>query len=152
MHRLSVVQTLPISLESAWDFFSNPQNLAKITPPEMNLIPTSPLPSETYPGLFITYKVKPLLGIPMTWVTEITQVREQAFFVDEQRLGPYRIWHHQHHFKAVKGGVEMIDIVDYRLPLGPIGVLLQKIMVGKMLTNIFEYRKKRLVELFGTLA
>lgn len=152
MHRLSVVQTLPISLESAWDFFSNPQNLAKITPPEMNLIPTSPLPSETYPGLFITYKVKPLLGIPMTWVTEITQVREQAYFVDEQRLGPYRIWHHQHHFKAVKGGVEMIDIVDYRLPLGPIGVLLQKIMVGEMLINIFDYRRKRLVELFGTLA
>ncbi|MCF8244522.1 MAG: SRPBCC family protein [Saprospiraceae bacterium] len=118
----------------------------------MNLIPTSPLPSETYPGLFITYKVKPLLGIPMTWVTEITQVREQAYFVDEQRLGPYRIWHHQHHFKAVKGGVEMIDIVDYRLPLGPIGVLLQKIMVGEMLINIFDYRRKRLVELFGTLA
>ncbi len=149
MHRLTTVQTLPISLEKAWDFFSNPQNLAKITPPDMNLIPTSPLPSETYPGLFITYKVKPLLGIPMLWVTEITHVRDQAFFVDEQRLGPYRIWHHQHHFKAVKGGVEMTDIVDYRLPLGPLGVLMQKILVGNMLKGIFEYRTKRLVELFG---
>lgn len=151
MHRLTIVQNLPISLETAWEFFSNPQNLAKITPPDMNLIPTSSIPNETYPGMMITYKVKPILGVPMLWVTEITHVKENAFFVDEQRLGPYRIWHHQHHFKAVKGGVEMTDIVDYRLPLGPIGVLLQKIMVGKMLDGVFEYRRKRLVEYFGTL-
>ncbi len=152
MHRLTTVQSLPITLEAAWDFFSNPQNLAKITPPDMNLIPTSPLPTETYPGMVITYKVRPLLGIPMLWVTEITHVKEQAFFVDEQRLGPYRIWHHQHHFKAVQGGVEMTDIVDYRLPLGFLGVLLQKLMVGKMLDGIFEYRRKRLVEYFGAFA
>jgi ligand-binding SRPBCC domain-containing protein len=152
MHRLTTVQSLPITLKTAWDFFSNPQNLAKITPPDMNLIPTSPLPAETYPGMVITYKVKPMLGIPMLWVTEITHVNEQAFFVDEQRLGPYRIWHHQHHFKAVEGGVEMTDIVDYRLPLGFLGVLLQKLMVGKMLDSIFEYRRKKLVEYFGAFA
>ena len=152
MHRLTTVQTLPISLESAWDFFANPQNLAKITPPDMSLIPTSTLPDKTYPGMLITYKVKPLLGIPMLWVTEITHVRDQVFFVDEQRLGPYRIWHHQHHFKAVKGGVEMTDIVDYRLPFGLLGVLFQKIMVGKMLKSIFDYRRERLVALFGAAA
>lgn len=149
MHRLTTVQILPISLEKAWDFFSNPQNLAAITPAHMNLIPTSPLPSETYPGLMITYKVKPLLGIPLLWVTEITHVRDRAFFVDEQRFGPYRIWHHQHHFRPVQGGVEMTDIVDYKLPLGPLGVLMEKLLVGKMLKGIFEYRRQRLVELFG---
>ena len=149
MHRIQTVQNLPISLEAAWDFFSNPKNLSKITPPDMNLIPTSPLPEHTYPGLFITYKVKPLLGIPLLWVTEITHVREQQFFVDEQRMGPYRIWHHQHHFKAVPGGVEMTDIVDYRVPFGPIGLLLNALMIGKKVQHIFDYRSKRLVELFG---
>lgn len=151
MHRLTTIQTLPISLEKAWDFFSNPSNLSKITPKEMNLIPTSALPETTYPGMLITYKVKPLLGIPMLWVTEITHVRDMAFFVDEQRLGPYRIWHHQHHFKAVKGGVEMTDIVDYRVPFGPIGLLLQKLFIGKKVAGIFEFRHQRLVELFGTM-
>ena len=149
MHQFRTIQTLPISLDEAWDFFSNPHNLSKITPKDMNLVPTSPLPDKTYPGLFITYKVKPLLGIPMIWVTEITHVQVHEYFVDEQRLGPYRIWHHQHHFKSVKGGVEMTDIVDYRLPLGPVGVLMQKLFVGKMLDGIFEYRRQRLVELFG---
>lgn len=115
----------------------------------MNLIPTSALPDKTYPGMMITYKVKPLLGIPLLWVTEITHVQENAFFVDEQRLGPYRIWHHQHHFKEIKGGVEMNDIVDYRLPFGPLGVLTQKLMVGKMLQEIFDYRRQKLELLFG---
>jgi ligand-binding SRPBCC domain-containing protein len=149
MHRLTTVQFLPISLEEAWDFFSNPSNLNKITPKEMNLVPTSALPEKSYPGMFITYKVKPLLGIPMLWVTEITHLREKEFFVDEQRIGPYRIWHHQHHFKAVKGGVEMTDIVDYRIPGGPFGVLLEKLFIGNKVRSIFEYRTKRLVELFG---
>jgi ligand-binding SRPBCC domain-containing protein len=149
MHRLTTVQTLPISLEAAWDFFSNPTNLSKITPKDMNLIPTSELPKKSYPGMFITYKVKPLLGIPMLWVTEITHLRENEFFVDEQRLGPYRIWHHQHHFKAVKGGVEMTDIVDYRLPGGPIGVIMEKLFIGGKVRSIFEFRNKRLIELFG---
>jgi ligand-binding SRPBCC domain-containing protein len=149
MHRLQTIQTLPISLEEAWAFFSHPANLAKITPPEMNLVPTCAVPDHTYPGLMITYKVKPLLGIPLRWVTEITHVREQEFFVDEQRLGPYRIWHHQHHFKPVPGGVEMTDIVDYRLPLGPIGVLMNSLFIGKKLKGVFEYRRQQLIALFG---
>ncbi|MCC6723671.1 MAG: SRPBCC family protein [Saprospiraceae bacterium] len=149
MHRLSSVQFLPISLEKAWDFFSNPHNLNQITPKEMNLVPTSELPEKSYPGMFITYKVKPILGIPMLWVTEITQLREHEFFVDEQRIGPYRIWHHQHLFKAVKGGVEMTDIVDYRVPGGPFGVLLEKLFIGQKVRSIFEYRRKKLIELFG---
>ncbi len=149
MHRLTTVQFLPITLDLAWDFFSNPTNLNKITPKEMNLVPTSELPEKSYPGMFITYKVKPLLGIPMLWVTEITHLRDKEFFVDEQRLGPYSIWHHQHHFKEVKGGVEMTDIVDYRVPGGPIGVLLEKLFIGAKVRAIFEYRRQKLVELFG---
>ncbi len=150
MHRLTTVQSLPISLDKAWDFFSNPSNLNKITPKEMNLIPTSALPEKSYPGMFITYKVKPLLGIPMLWVTEITHLRDKEFFVDEQRIGPYRIWHHQHHFKSVIGGVEMTDIVDYRVPGGPFGVLLEKLFIGSKVRSIFAYRTKVLVEMFGT--
>jgi ligand-binding SRPBCC domain-containing protein len=150
MHRLTTVQFLPISLDKAWDFFSNPSNLNKITPKEMNLIPTSALPEKSYPGMFITYKVKPLLGIPMLWVTEITHLRDKEFFVDEQRIGPYRIWHHQHHFKSVIGGVEMTDIVDYRVPGGPFGVLLEKLFIGSKVRSIFAYRTKVLVEMFGT--
>ncbi len=149
MHQLKSTQRLPISLEAAWDFFSSPKNLAVITPKELNLIPTSELPEEMYPGMFIEYTVRPLFGVPVKWVTEITHVREHEFFVDEQRLGPYQIWHHQHHFKSIPGGVEMLDIVDYRLPLGPLGIFMQKIMVGKKVEEIFEFRTKRLEELFG---
>ena len=149
IHQFKTVQCLPIPLEEAWDFFSSPKNLAVITPQELNLVPITPLPEEMYPGTFIQYKVRPVLGIPITWVTEITHVQDRRYFVDEQRLGPYRIWHHQHHFKQVEGGTEMTDIVDYRVPLGPLGVLLQKIFVGKQVERIFEFRREKLVELFG---
>ncbi len=151
MHHLRSTLRLPISLDEAWGFFSSPKNLAVITPKELNLVPTTELPSEMYPGMFIEYTVRPLLGIPMKWVTEITHVREKAFFVDEQRMGPYQIWHHQHHFKAIPGGVEMLDILDYRLPLGPLGIMMEKIMVGKKVREIFEYRTGRLNELFGVM-
>ena len=104
---------LPISLEEAWDFFSSPKNLAKITPSHMGFIITSEFNDEKmYPGMLITYKVSPLMGIKMDWCTEITHVIDKQYFVDEQRFGPYAMWHHQHHFKVVAGGVEMIDIVD----------------------------------------
>lgn len=149
MHQLKSVQKLPITLDEAWDFFSSPKNLKEMTPKELNLVPKSELPDRMYPGQFIEYKVKPVLGIPMTWVTEITQVREREFFVDEQRVGPYKIWHHQHHFKEIEGGVEMTDIIDYLLPLGPIGVLTEWLFVGKQIKGIFEFRHKRLVELYG---
>lgn len=149
MHQLKTVQRLPISLDKAWEFFSSPKNLAVITPEGLNLVPITELPEKMYTGIFVTYKVKPLLGIPLTWVTEITYIEKRKFFVDEQRLGPYRIWHHQHHFKEIDGGVEMTDIVDYRLPLGMLGLLIQKIMVGQKVKEIFEFRRKRLIELFG---
>jgi ligand-binding SRPBCC domain-containing protein len=149
MHTLKTIQVLPIGLEQAWDFFSSPKNLAVITPESLGFVIKSELPDEMYPGLFIRYTVKPLLGIPATWVTEITHVKKPQFFVDEQRLGPYKIWHHQHHFKEVSNGVEMIDIVDYRLPLGILGKAAHPIIVKPRLNQIFEYRKNKLEELFG---
>ncbi|MGY6560691.1 MAG: SRPBCC family protein [Luteibaculaceae bacterium] len=149
MHTIKAVQNIPISLQEAWNFFSSPKNLQKITPPDMGFIIKSELPAKMYPGMFIQYTVKPLLGIPLTWVTEITQVKELEFFVDEQRVGPYAIWHHQHFFKEIPGGVECTDIVDYKLPLSFLGDLVHPIVVAPKIKEIFEFRKKRIVELFG---
>lgn len=149
MYQLKRVQKLPISIEKAWDFFSSPKNLATITPDELGFKIKSELPEKMYPGMFIQYTVKPLLGIPMTWVTEITQVNEPHFFIDEQRVGPYAIWHHQHFFKTIKGGVEMTDIVDYRLPLAPFGNFMQPLLIKGKLNHIFDYRNDKMIELFG---
>jgi len=117
VYSLKTVQQLPLNLDQAWDFFSNPKNLQKITPGDMGFTVISKYHGEKmYPGQIIEYTVKPLLGIPLYWMTEITHVMDKKFFVDEQRFGPYSLWHHQHHFKAVEGGVEMTDIVHYKLP------------------------------------
>ena len=149
MYQLKRIQKLPISVAKAWDFFSSPKNLATITPEELGFKIKSELPEKMYPGMFIQYTVKPLLGIPMTWVTEITQVNEPHFFIDEQRVGPYAIWHHQHFFKEIPGGVEMTDIVDYRLPLAPFGNFMQPLLIKGKLNQIFEYRNAKMIELFG---
>ena len=149
MHQLKRTQRLPIDLPTAWAFFSSPKNLATITPDELGFTILSDLPEKMYPGLFIKYKVTPLLGIPLTWVTEITHVDELRFFVDEQRVGPYSIWHHQHFFKEIPGGVEMTDIVDYKLPFGLLGDLFHPILVKGKLEHIFKYRWEKLVKLFG---
>jgi ligand-binding SRPBCC domain-containing protein len=151
MHQLKSVQRLPIDIQTAWDFFSSPRNLSVITPPDMGFEVLSELPEQMYPGMFIRYKVRPLFGIPVTWVTEITHVEKGVFFVDEQRVGPYRIWHHQHFFKAIPGGVEMTDIVDYQLPLGILGRLVHPFLVSPRLKHIFNFRHRTLVELFGEM-
>ncbi|MFK7979377.1 MAG: hypothetical protein AB8G86_05320 [Saprospiraceae bacterium] len=149
MYQLKRIQKLPISVAKAWDFFSSPKNLATITPDELGFRIKSELPEKMYPGMFIQYTVKPLLGIPMTWVTEITQVNEPHFFIDEQRVGPYAIWHHQHFFKEIPGGVEMTDIVDYQLPLAPFGNFMQPLLIKGKLKQIFDYRNDKMIELFG---
>ena len=141
-------QFIPISIDEAWNFFSNPNNLSKITPPWLNLKITSDMPDKMYEGMIITYKVYPFLGIPSSWVTEITTVKEKIFFVDEQRFGPYKFWHHQHHFKEIDEGVEMSDIVNYALPFDPFSRPLNNIIVGKKINEIFEFRKKVLENLF----
>jgi ligand-binding SRPBCC domain-containing protein len=143
-------QNVPISIDKAWDFFSSPKNLAKITPEHMGFIITSNYNDEKmYPGMLITYKVSPLLGIQLDWCTEITHVQEHKYFVDEQRFGPYAMWHHQHHFKEIEGGVEMIDIVNYAIPYGIIGRIANSIVVESEVKKIFEYRTKKIDEFFG---
>jgi ligand-binding SRPBCC domain-containing protein len=142
---------IPISLDEAWDFFSSPLNLAKITPKEMSFVVTSDYTAETkiYAGMIITYKIAPVLGIKMNWMTEITHVKEGEYFVDEERFGPFALWHHQHHFKAIKGGVLMNDILYYAIPLGFIGRLCNAVLVGKQIKQIFEYREKAIRKMFG---
>jgi len=115
MYQLKRKQFVKTDLKTCWDFFSSPQNLKRITPPYMGFNIKFDLPEKMYEGLMIEYSVKPLLGIPMTWITEIKTVKDNLFFVDEQRKGPYKIWHHEHHFKEVEGGIEMTDIVSYEL-------------------------------------
>ena len=141
-------QTIPIQIDEAWDFFSNPSNLPIITPPWLELRVTSELPDKMYEGMIITYKVHPLLGIPSTWVTEITTVKEKSFFIDEQRFGPYKFWHHQHHFKETNNGVEMSDIINYALPFDPFSRPMNNILVGKKVKEIFEFRKDVLKKMF----
>ncbi len=135
-------QFLPLSLDEAWSFFSTPKNLAQITPDYMAFEVKTPDEEleDMYAGQVITYTVKPLVGIPLRWTTEITQVEDKKFFVDEQRFGPYSFWHHQHHFQEIEDGVLMSDIVHYKLPLGPLGWLMRKLVVEKQLDEIFDYR------------
>lgn len=151
VNQLIYVQTIPVSLAEAWDFFSSPLNLAKITPKEMafNIISDKEMIKKMYAGMIITYKVT-VAGVQLDWMTEITQVRDQKYFIDEQRFGPYKFWHHQHHFKEVNGGVEMTDIVTYGLSFGPFGNIANKIFVGPKLQQIFEYRRRAITERFGT--
>ena len=141
MRHLEFMQFLPLTAEEAWKFFSNPANLSKITPKKMNFIITSRVPEKIYPGLIITYKVSPLFNIVLTWVTEITQVHEPFFFIDEQRSGPYAIWHHEHHFEVVENGIMMTDKLFYKVPAGAIGNLLDHLFIHKKVNGIFQHRK-----------
>jgi ligand-binding SRPBCC domain-containing protein len=150
VYRLHRTQNIKTDINTAWDFFSNPANLKVITPPNLGFNITCKVPPKIYPGLIITYTVTPLLGIPMTWVTEITQVDHLKFFCDEQRAGPYKMWHHEHHFKEISGGVEAEDIVSYILPFGPLGRIAHSLVVARQLETIFSYRNKILNERFGT--
>ena len=141
LYRLESKQFLPISISEAWEFFSSPENLKEITPDHMGFHITSKPEKKMYPGMLITYIITPLLGIKMRWCTEISQVVENEYFIDEQRFGPYKMWHHQHHFREVEGGVEMTDIVHYGISLGILGQLANHLFVKKQLTEIFDYRK-----------
>jgi ligand-binding SRPBCC domain-containing protein len=148
MYQLKSTQFIPASLETCWDYFSSPNNLKEITPNNMGFIIKTDLPGKMYEGMMIEYIVTPVLGIPLNWITEIKAVKEGVFFIDEQRKGPYKIWHHEHHFKAVDGGVEMTDIVSYEVPFGILGKLAHPIIVRPKLEQIFNYRTKKINEIF----
>lgn len=143
MNQIRKVQTLKCTKDEIWDFISNPKNLSEITPKKMGFnVLTKPLPNKVYEGMMIHYSVKPLLGITLLWVTEITTVKDKQYFVDEQRIGPYKIWHHEHHIQELDNaeGIEMIDIISYVAPFGFIGRLMNRLFIRKQLDQIFDYR------------
>ncbi len=150
IYTLETQQELNISIEKAWDYFSSPENLAKITPPKMGFNITSQVDKKAYQGQIITYKVSPVPFIKTNWVTEITQVKEQEFFIDEQRFGPYKMWHHEHWFEELtNGNTLMKDKISYKIPFGFLGHLAQSIFIKKQLNTIFNYRFITLEKLFN---
>jgi len=152
LHRLKRIKHLSVSIEKAWQFFSNPINLAEITPPWLSFKLTRKVQDNIYDGMIISYRLKPLLNIPVTWISEITHVKKPHFFVDEQRFGPYKFWHHQHLFKEVGNGTEMIDIVHYSLDYGMLGELVHSLIVSSRLNKIFDYRHEKLTQIFREIA
>lgn len=150
IYRLHKKQNLPISIDTAWDFLSDPNNLKTITPDYMGFHILSGADRPMFAGQIIQYIVTPVLGIKTKWVTEITHSIDKQYFVDEQRFGPYALWHHKHFIKEIDGGVEMEDIIDYKVPFGILGQLVHPILVKPKLEEIFSYRTKKLEELFGT--
>jgi ligand-binding SRPBCC domain-containing protein len=147
--KLKYSQKLPISLNEAWDFLSSPNNLELITPKSMDFNITDWDRKKAYPGQIIRYTVKPILGIKINWVTEITHVRAKEYFVDEQRFGPYSFWHHKHFIKEIEGGVIMEDVIHYKPPFGLIGVLLNFLFINSKLNSIFKHRELELIKTFG---
>ncbi len=152
LYKFTRKQELPLSIEKAWSFFSNPGNLTLITPPWLGFSVTSDVPRKMYEGMIVTYTVTPVWNVPVEWVTEITHVDEPRLFVDEQRFGPYSFWHHQHLFKDIKGGVEVTDLIHYALPLGPLGRLAHELFVKRQLNEIFDFRRRYLEKEYGFIS
>ncbi len=147
IYQLERCQNVSLSLPECWRFFSDPRNLKKITPPAMNFVIKRELPPEVYPGLMIEYTVSPVFGIPLTWLTEIVHVEAPHRFVDEQRVGPYKVWHHEHSFRERPGGgTEVHDLVTYVPPLGPFGAILNQLLIRPQLERIFDYRRQHFPE------
>lgn len=142
-------QFIPRTIDEVWHFFSRPENLNAITPDDMSFEILSDIADKPmYAGMIIQYKISPFLGIKMDWVTEITHVRDRVYFIDEQRFGPYALWHHQHHFVQQNGGVLMKDILHYKAPYGPIGTLADVLFVDRQIEQIFAYRVKAVEKIF----
>jgi ligand-binding SRPBCC domain-containing protein len=152
LYTVKTVQKFPATKDKIWEFISSPQNLKDITPKYMGFdIVSNDLPSKIYSGMIIQYQVRPILGIKMNWVTEITHVVEGDYFIDEQRFGPYKFWHHTHKLTSIEGGVLMEDTVHYVPPFGFLGTIANYILIRKQLSEIFEFRRVVLKERFGSL-
>lgn len=151
LYQLHSKQAIPTSKQTAWEFLSSPENLKTITPDHMGFNILSGVDRPMFAGQIIQYKVSPFPGYTTKWVTEITHIKEGEYFVDEQRFGPYALWHHKHFIKEIDGGVEMEDIIDYKIPFGILGQLAHPIIVKKQLLQIFKYREQKLQELFGKI-
>jgi len=151
MHRVESAQKIPIPLEEAWQFFATPVNLKKVTPPKMKMRMVDEFKGTMYEGMVIRYKVTPLAGITLPWASEITKIQKHAYFVDSMIEGPFALWHHQHHFKAIPGGTEIRDIVHYKVPLGLVGELFHPLLVKRNVEEIFSYRHQQVNSLFGKI-
>lgn len=151
IHVLQREQRIPASLEDVWRYFCDPRNLNEITPRDMNFEIVRGGDVAMYPGQLIEYRVEFVRGIRSPWLTEIAHVRDCEYFVDEQRLGPYRFWYHEHVFEEISPGTGMTDRVTYAIPFGPLGELLHRFWIARRLDAIFEYRRKMIVELFGDM-
>lgn len=149
LYHIETKQLVKTDLDTCWDFFSSPKNLKEITPDYMDFNIQNNVEQKMYPGQIIEYRVKPVMGIPMKWVTEISHVEDKKFFVDEQRFGPYNLWHHKHFFEPHQEGVMMTDLVHYVLPFGFLGSIANTLFVKQQLKGIFDYRFKKVEELFG---
>ena len=150
IHQIKRSLLIKNDINTVWGFASNPYNLKKITPDYMNFkILNKELSSKIYEGMIIEYTVSPILKIPLTWVTEITHIKEKMFFVDEQRVGPYKMWHHEHIFEIKKNGVMMTDIITYIAPFYIFGNILNKVFLKKQLNSIFDYREMKMNDLFN---
>lgn len=151
IYSLSQKQKFPVAKAELWKFLSDPKNLKALTPDFMGFDILEPTERKMHPGQIIQYIVKPVLGIKLKWVTEITHIIDQEYFVDEQRFGPYAMWHHQHYLKEIEGGTEMEDLINYKLPMGVLGQMVHPFLVKPKLEEIFNYRKEKMVSLFGEL-
>ena len=149
VHLLTATQRVPAALDDVWRFFTDPRNLERLTSPQFKFVITSELEGAVYPGMLLTYRVSPLFSIPMTWVTEITHVESGKGFIDEQRFGPYRLWHHEHRFIEIDGGVELVDRIYYALPLPPFGDWFDGTLVRPRLDAMLEYRRIEIDRIFG---
>ena len=150
LHKLTYVQQIPVSIDVAWTIVSSPSNFVRITPPEMMVTITSGSGEQSiYEGMVITYTLYPFMMLPVRWETEITKVTKPVFFEDIQKSGPYEYWHHRHSFKEIDGGVEMTDFLQYSLPMGYFGELVNMLIVSHRLEEVFNFRKKRVEEILG---
>ena len=149
IHRLYREQAIPAPLEKIWEYFCDPKNLNAITPPDMNFEILSGGGIRMYEGQLIEYRVEFFRGLRSRWLTEIAHVRECEYFVDEQRMGPYRFWYHEHDFRKISSGTLMKDRFTYAAPMGFLGDMLNRVWIAERLKSIFDYRRKKIIELFG---
>lgn len=150
LYKKETVQHINATIEECWSFFSSPSNLQKITPETMGFQITDYDGKSMYAGQIIQYKVSPIAGIKIRWTTEITTVKENEYFIDEQRFGPYALWHHKHFFEPTENGVKMTDVVHYALPLGILGQMMNTLIVKNKLKEIFNHRVLRVDEIFNS--
>ena len=150
IYKKQTEQIVNATLEECWAFFSSPKNLQKITPATMGFEITDFDGKKMYAGQIIQYKVSPLLGLKLSWTTEITVVKENSYFIDEQRFGPYALWHHKHFFEPTENGIKMTDLVHYALPLGFVGRMINSLVVQNKLKTIFDFRHQKVEEIFNS--